>query len=295
MNTVSTTKLKALKDLSIPFKFLLRLASVFFKICLFSHLGGYVELSITRLKDFIKNCRKKLQNDSNLFWVALQSNQLADVAFRGEDDLKEELKGMKEDLTKDGWILPQLEYNMRNQVNISNIKIESDLSWIMQSSIKTLKSGTNIVGHIPILLRVNDESKWKKKKDQILTHCIQEMNKKDKKNVVILHDSNWLFKDVGIDLKRLMKDKTVIEYPSSKGKQKDSSNIKDFIEKDDHILFTRKNNFNGCEASNIVFLNYFRGGRRNSLMRGVQNVILVDIRKGGEAKVSGMKEDKTFY
>merc|ERR1712198_661091 len=100
----------------------------------------------------------------------------------------------------------------------------------------------------------------------ILTHCVHEINKKDNKNVVILHDGDSYFKDVGKDLKRLIKDKTVIEYPSNEGKQKDIKNIKDFIEKDDHILFTRNDYFNGCEASNIVFLSSFSPGIRNSLM-----------------------------
>ena len=68
-----------------------------------------------------------------------------------------------------------------------------------------MKSGTNIVGELPIWLKVKDESEWNKKKDQILNHCIQEM-KKDNKNVVILHDRDNRFKEVGKDLKRLIKD-----------------------------------------------------------------------------------------
>merc|ERR1712126_722262 len=111
-------------------------------------------------------------------------------------------------------------------------------------------------------------------------------------NVVILYASDS-FKDVGKDLKRLIKDKTVVEYPSNEGKQKDIQNIKDFIEIDDHILFTKQDYFNGCEASNIIYLNAFLSGIRNSLMRGVKNLILVDACDG--ASVSGMKEDKRFY
>ena len=119
------------------------------------------------------------------------------------------------------------------------------------------------------------------------------MNKKDNKNVVILYDSDSTSKDLGKDLKRLIKDKTVIQYPSSEGKKKDIQNIKDFIEKDDHILFTKTDYFNGCEASNIVYLNYYHIGIRNSLMRGVKNLILVDV--DVDVNVSGMKEDKRFY
>ena len=226
-----------------------------------------------------------MQSDSNLFWVALQSNTLADTSDV-RDGFKEALSAMKEELARDGWILPQLESNMRNQINISNINVERSGFHQMQSSIPKLKSGTNIVGELPICFKVRSDSEWYKKKDNILNHCIQEMNKKDNKNVVILHDSDYL-KDIGKDLKRLIKDKTVIEYPSNEGKKKDIQNIKDFIEKDDHILFTKQDYFNGCEASNIVFLNYEYGGIRNSLMRGVKNVILVNV--GNNATVSGMK------
>ena len=246
------------------------------------------------MKEFIKNCRHKLNSDSNLFWVALQSNQLVDLSDV-ENDFKGALKHMREDLTKDGWILPQLESNMRNQINISNINVESNYSTFarMQSSITKLESGTNIVGELPIHFKVRNDSEWKIMKDQILTYCVQEMNKKDKKNVVILHDGHASFEDVGKDLKRLIKDKTVIEYPSNEGRQKIIQNIKDFIEKEDHILFTKTDYFNGCEASNIVYLSHSGGGIRNSLMRGVKNLMLVDVDSG--AVISGMKEDRRFY
>ena len=171
----------------------------------------------------------------------------------------------------------------------------------MQSSITQLKSGTNIVDELPILLKVKDKSNWNKKKDQILKRCIQEIDKKDKKNVVVLHDDDDDFKDVGKDLKRLIPDKTVLEYPSSQnlflrqlnGNRKDISNIKDFIEKDNQILCARRDYFNGCEASNIVFLNSNFHGHRNGIMRGVENVILVQV--ADSAVISGMKKDKRFY
>merc|ERR1712126_518556 len=154
------------------------------------------------------------------FWVALQSNALADTNDV-QDGFKRALSKMKDDLTKNGWILPQLEYNMRNQINISNINVEGNASFQMQSSIQQLKSGTNIVGELPIYFKVRSESEWEEKKDNIMTYCVQEMNKKDNKNVVILHDDFSIFEDVGKDLKKLIKDKKVIEYPSNEGKQKD--------------------------------------------------------------------------
>ena len=234
-----------------------------------------------------------MTSDSALFWVALQSNQLSDVSLV-EDDFREALNDMKEDLTRDGWILPQLETNMRNQINISNINVIGGKLYKMQSIIRKLESGANMAGELPTLLKVRNERDWMKKKDKILLHCIQEMNKRDRKNVVILHNNDDGFEDVGKDLKRLIKDKTVIEYPSNEGKKKDIQNIKDFIEKDDHILVTRDDYFNGCEASSIVYLSYgYSSGIRNGLMRGVKNSILVDV--NGRAKISGMKEDKRFY
>jgi len=265
--------------------------------CPFKRGEAYDESSVNQLKEFVQKCRRKLQGDSNLFWVAMQSNQLADTVYDVEDDFNEALHAMKEELTKDEWILPQLESNMRNQINISNINVErsdvDDVSYQMQSSIPKLKSGTNIVGELPIYFKVRSDSEWYKKEDNILTHCVQEMNKKDNKNVVILHDDGYIFKDVGKDLKILLKDKTVIEYPSNEGKKKDIQNIKDFIEKDDHILFTRNDYFNGCEASNIIYLNSSFSGIRNSLMRGVKNLILVEV--DVISKISGMKEDNRFY
>ena len=73
---------------------------------------------------------------------------------------------------------------MRNQINISNIEVEgkSGYTVLIQSSITKLKSGTNIVGELPIKLKVR-RSEWGKKKDKILDHCIRTMKKKDNKNI----------------------------------------------------------------------------------------------------------------
>ena len=119
------------------------------------------------------------------------------------------------------------------------------------------------------------------------------MQNKDKKNVVVLHDSSMVFKQVGNDPRDLIKDKTMAEYSSGQGRQKDMANIKDYIEMNDHILVTESRYFNGCEASNIIFLNYFGEGVRNSLMRGVKHVICVQVRNN--VAFYRMKEDKRFY
>ena len=200
---------------------------------------------------------------------------------------------MKSELTKEGWVLPQLEANMRNQVNISNIKVEGGAGvYNMQTSIEILRSATNVVGEIPTLIKVKNLSDWYRKKEAILKHCVKEMNDKDNKNMVVLFDDWSGFKYVGSDLKRLIKDKTVVEYPSKHNKQKGQQNIRDFIEKDNHILLTEDRFFNGCEASKVLFLIWSSHGVRNSLMRGVKNLICVDI--GGYAKIDGVKKDNRF-
>jgi len=42
-------------------------------------------------------------------------------------------------------------------------------------------------------------------------------------------------------------------------------------------------------------LEHGSGGIRNSFMRGVKNLILVDIESGNKLQISGMKEDNRFY
>ena len=234
-----------------------------------------------------------MKSESNLFWVALQSNQLADTSLV-DDDFKEELNKMKSELTNEGWALPKLDANMRNQVNISNINIELGVSYYaMQSSIKKLRSATNVVGEIPTLIKVRDIRDWNKKKDAILEHCLKEMDEKDNKNLVVLFEEWFGVKDIDSDLKRLIKDKTVVEYPSREDKQKGIQNIKDFIEKDNHILVTEAKYFNGCEASKVLFLAYYGKGVRNALLRSVKNLLCVEV--GGLTTINGMKEDRRFY
>ena len=170
--------------------------------------GSYDANTVKQFEDFITRCRQHLKSHSNLFWVALQSNLLADTSDV-ENGFNEEFKQMKEDLPNKGWILPILETNMRNQINISNINVKSNTSYQMQASINKSKSGTSVVGGVPILLRRDPRGNpkgdprvdWDKKKGAVLKHCIEEMNKKDKKNVVVLYDYH-LFKEVGKDLKR---------------------------------------------------------------------------------------------
>ena len=260
-------------------------------------LGYYFDSSSAKhFKAFITECRDHLKSKSNLLWVALQSNQLADTS-NIDDDFRKAFVVMKEDIRKNGWILPSLKSNMRNQINISNINVENfDGSIKMQSSISKLKSGTNVVGEIPILIKVKDETDWKENKEAILRYCIEEINRRDEKNTVVLFDSDY-FKDVGNELKTIIKDKTIVSYPLEKQRGQNQPSIKDFIEKDNHILVTRKQYFNGCEASNIIFLNICSDGIRNCLLRGVKNAICIKLlltSTSTGSRIRGMKEHDQF-
>ena len=215
---------------------------------------------------------------------------------------------MKEEMIRNGWILPTLEANMRNQVNITNVKIKmGEAPWKikigaqrqiceMQSSIKKLASGTSLIGDIPIDFKLRD-SDWKDKKDGVLKHCIELMSQKSEKNIVVLWDLR-VFEDVADDIKRVIKDKKVVAYPSKQSKDEGISNIKQFVEKSDHILVTESRYFNGCESANVIILTSTMVGKRNSVLRGVQNIMcvrLVSRKYGRNDRMNGMKEDNRFF
>ena len=251
-----------------------------------------------RAKQFLSTCKSKLGSDSNIFWAALQSNLLADLD-EVKDDFNRAFKETKNELSKEGWILPKLEFNMRNQVNISNINVkEGFLSGIlkMQSSIDILPSSSTVIGAVPLLFKVH-KSDWDKKKESLLKKCIQIMEKKNDKNIIILQDRCSKFKDIENTLKIAVQNKTVLSYPSAcKNEQQSIDNVISFSERTNHILITQGKYFNGCEASNVIFLNYQDYGVRNCLFRSVENVICVQLMDDNrDAEIKGMKEDTTFY
>ena len=93
----------------------------------------------------------------------------------------------------------------------------------------------------------------------------------------------------------MIKDKKVVAYPSKQSKEKRISNVKKFVEKSDHILVTRRQYFDGCESANVIFLTDGIESVRNSVLRGVQNIICVQLMDyGSEASINGMKEDNRF-
>ena len=112
---------------------------------------------IEKLTEFLTRCRQQMKGESNLFWVAIQTNLLADLNLGIEDEFRNAFQKMIENLTKMGWILPKLQANMRNQVNIANIEIEKGHFWTapMESAIEKLKSGSSLIGEVPILTKIS--------------------------------------------------------------------------------------------------------------------------------------------
>ena len=228
-----------------------------------------------------------------MVWIALQSNSLADL-ISVEQNFEEALTNMKEDLKKEEWIFPTLHANMRNQVNIAKINVEKGRSYgDMQCLIEKLISGSTLIGEVPLLIKVGRYD-WETKKDEVLKHCIELMNQKSEKNVVVLWDRDYYFKDVTDDIKRVIKGKKIVSYPSKDCQKEDILVVKDFVENSGHILITKSHYFNGCEAANIIFLTHGGRGIRNFILRGVQNIICVQILGGAKAQIRGMKEDNRF-
>ena len=234
-----------------------------------------------------------MKNEENLFWVSIQSNLLADSSIV-EKDFENAIKEMTEEMIGNGWILPTLKANMRNQVNISNVQIEQCNGCEMQSSIVKLPSGTSLIGEAPLLFNVK-RVEWSFKKNKVLKHCFDLMSQKSERNIVVLWDEEMYFEDVADKIKKEIKDKIVVSYPNKQCKEEGISNVRQFVEKSDHILVTKYKYFNGCECANvIIFTSGNAGGVRNCILRGVQNLICVQLIHGMEATMNGMKEDNRF-
>ena len=120
-----------------------------------------------------------------MFWVAIQSNLLADLITL-QHGFRFAFGELKQALKNDGWIFPELKANMRNQVNIANVTVERGAGQFpMQTTIEKLKTGSNLVGNIPFLFKVQIAD-WRYKKDEVLKHCIELISRKNDKNIVVL-------------------------------------------------------------------------------------------------------------
>ena len=135
----------------------------------------------------------------------------------------------------------------------------------------------------------------------VLKYCVKKIEGKSEKNIVILHDESMLdTHDIEQSLKRVIQNKTIVTYPSYyHTRQQNLENVKNFSQQTNHILITKNRYFNGCEASNVVFLNDGPLGTRNPLMRAVENLICVQLvdywSDGLDPVIKGMKEDNRFY
>ena len=247
-----------------------------------------------RLTEFLTRCRQQMKFEDNLFWVSLQSNLLADLSYVAKD-FENAILEMKEDMKRNGWIFPTLKANMRNQVNIANVQVEqSKASFAMQSSVIKLPSGTSLIGEVPLLFNVK-RVEWNIRKNKVLKHCLELMSKKSERNIAVLWDEDIYFENVGDDIKKEIKDKKVVSYPNKQCKEEGTSNVKQFVEKSCHILVTQYGYFNGCECANVMILTAGNaGGVRNCVLRGVQNLICVQLIHGHGLTMKGMKEDNRF-
>jgi hypothetical protein len=253
---------------------------------------------VDQAKDFLVKCREMLESDSNVFWVAFQSNVLSDVSQNVDDRFKGSFEATKKELVTKGWVLPALDSNMRNTMNINKISIQGCRSDIkMQTSIMKLGSGSSVVGEVPSLFKVQLED-WRQKKERVMKYCIEEMAKKSNKNILILYDGLSDFKDIETTVNKIIIDKTVVGYPSiCRNKVKSVDNVICFTEQANHVLVTEGRYFNGAEVCNIIFLSSLTGsGMRNCFMRAVENVMCVQLTMIGssDAKITGMKEDNRF-
>ena len=133
------------------------------------------------------------------------------------------------------------------------------------------------------------------KKNKVLKHCLESMSQKSERNIVVLWDEELYFESVADIIKKEIKDKIVVSYPDRQCREEGISNVKMFVEKSDLILVTKYKYFNGCECANVVILTSGNaGGIRNGVLRGVQNLICVQLIYGMEAAMNGMKEDNIF-
>ena len=81
-------------------------------------------------KQFLRRCRSKLEDDSKTIWMSFQTNVFADLGYVSED-FNTKFSEMKEELSMEGWILPELSFNMRNQKNIGNVTANDNSLFVM--------------------------------------------------------------------------------------------------------------------------------------------------------------------
>ena len=159
--------------------------------------------------------------------------------------------------------------------------------------------GSTVVGELPTLLKIRRWPDWDERKQEILNYSIELIAQQSDRNIIMLHDLNFSTRDIEYALKEVQTSKIILSYPCHGNKDQERRNFQDFCEKQNHLLITKDKYFNGCEAPNVILLTSSTKGVRNCLLRGVQNVICVQLTLNrpeypDNPEIRGMKIDNRF-
>ena len=215
------------------------------------------------------------------------------------EDFNEAFKDLKQLLTTQGWLLPNLNANMRNQKNIYNLVVKGtsrSKTDTCNTVLPRLRIGSTVVGELPTLIKVR-RWHWDEKKKEVLKYCVELVDQHTERNIIILHDLNFLSHEIENDLQEVQNSKTVLSYPCVGNKEQGRKHFQDFCEMIGHLLITQEKYFNGCEAPNVIYLTEGGFGARNPMLRAVERLVCVLRLLPNEDFISihGVKEDNTFY
>ena len=264
--------------------------------------------SVQNIQHFLSKCRQHLQGNKKFFWISFQSNVLVDTAlYMLIEDFNLAFEDLKQNLSSNGWLLPNLSANMRNQKNIYNISVKgssrSKTGTCHQlrkehgnTALSRLRIGSTVVGELPFLVKIKRHH-WREKETEILNHCVELIDQKTERNIIILHDASFPSLDIENSLKEVLRNTIVLSYPCPGSNEQGIRNFQDFCEKKNHLLVTQVKYFNGCEAPNVIYLTDGGFGIRNAMLRAVERLVCVLRLLPNETFISikGVKEDNSFY
>lgn len=256
--------------------------------------------SVQNIQHFLSKCRQHLQGKKKFFWISFQSNVLVDTAlYMLIEDFNLAFEDLKQNLSSNGWLLPNLSANMRNQKNIYNISVKGSSrskTDTCNTALSRLRIGSTVVGELPFLVKIKRHH-WREKETEILNHCVELIDQKTERNIIILHDASFPSLDIENSLKEVLRNKIVLSYPCPGSNEQGIRNFQDFCEKKNHLLVTQVKYFNGCEAPNVIYLTDGGFGIRNAMLRAVERLVCVLRLLPNETFISikGVKEDNSFY
>ena len=238
----------------------------------------YCNESSQKLQIFLSECRGYLEGNEKFLWISFQSNVLVDTSsFMIVEEFNEGYKNLKKTLLSEGWLLPNLNANMRNQKNIYNISVKGtsrSKTDACNTALERLKIGSTVVGELPTLLKIKRWPDWDERKREILNYSINLIDQQSDRNIIMLHDLNFSTRDIEYALKEVQTSKTILSYPCNGNKDQDRRSFQDFCEKKNHLLITKDKYFNGCEAPNVIYVTEGGFGVRNPL-KELTNVLLL--------------------